>query len=220
MSHDQPTIPPGADAVEPRDPDHRPVPRRTSKALLYAIPAVLFVVIGLGWMLSSEMDRGDRPDPDHVMGTSGERVDDPEEGERTQVLNPPPGPAVVSDLSLLSGEGEYAGRAARFSAVPVAGKNGDRTFWVGRLGNRALVLLDRQVEGGVQEGQVISLAGRIERTPSAGQLDQLGLSEQDRDALEGEAVYIRATEIQPVSQDVGGRSSEIPEEQRDGGNRP
>jgi hypothetical protein len=227
MSHDQretpfrhepasASIPPGADPVEPRDPSDRPVPRQNLKALLYAIPAVLLVVIGLGWMLSSEMNRGDRVRSDSVLGTSGERSNDPEGRGRDEALNPQPGPAVISDLSLLTGETDYAGRAARFSAVPVAALNGDRTFWVGRLGNRKLVLLDRQVSGGVQKGQVISLAGRVERGPSSEELDRLGLEEQDRDAFDGEKIYIRATEIAPAGQDVGATTSEVPKPQRDG----
>jgi hypothetical protein len=42
------------------------------------------------------------------------------------------------------------------------------------------------------------------------------LSENDREAFDGEDVYIRATEIEPVSPDVGAGSSEIPQDQPGG----
>jgi hypothetical protein len=216
MDHDQrqfrdqrqrDAIPPGADAVEPRDGTDQPVPRRSWKAWLFAIPIVLFVALGIGWMFYTEPILGGGYPADEARGTSGE------------VLNPPPeGPAVISDLNLLSNGEDFAGRTARFSAVPVTGKNGDRTFWVGRIGNRTLVLLDRNVAStdAIREGEPIGLAGRIERTPSSEQLDRLGLSENDREAFDGEDVYIRATEIEPVSPDVGAGSSEIPQDQPGG----
>ena len=210
------SIPPGADAVEPRDPHHQPVPRRRSKALLYGIPALLLVLIGLGWMVSTEVVRDDRAGAGDVTGTSGERAD--AETSRGETLNPPQGPLVVSDPSLIEGD-DYAGRTARFSAVPVADRNGDRTFWIGRFGNRTLVLLDEnaQLPDFIQSGEVIRLAGRIEKAPSSEQLDRLGLSGDDRDAFDGEEVYIRATEVQPIGQDVGAGQAEIPREERGGG---
>jgi hypothetical protein len=182
---------------------------------------VAFIVIGLGWMVWIEVGRDDRAGLNDVTGTAGERVNDPEGGPRGEILNAPPGgPLVVSDLNLVEGD-EYAGRTARFSAVPVASRNGDRTFWVGRVGNRTLVMLDENagIPGFVRPGEVISLAGRIEKAPSSEQLERLGLSGEDRDAFDGEDVFIRATDVQPVGPDVGASQTEIPREDRDGSGR-
>jgi hypothetical protein len=217
---DRNVIAPGADPVEPRDPTTTPVPSRRWKAVLYAIPAVLFVVLGIVWMLAKEPVLGGPADSDRVRATTGEQDSghDPEGDRESNVLNPPPeGPAVISDVELLTGAQNYAGRPARFAAVVVAEKNGDRTFWVGRLGNRTLVLLDRNVSnpGAIQAGKAISLAGRIDRTPASEQLDRLGLSDEDRRAFEDEEVYIHATKIEPVDGDPGTPVTEIPREQRE-----
>ena len=214
------TIAPGADSVEPRDPATTPVPGRPWRALLYAIPAVLLVALGIGWMLVKEPVLGGPADSQQVRGTTGERDSghDPEGERESNVLNPgPEGPAVISSVEQLTGAEEYAGRPARFAAIVVNAKNGDRTFWVGRLGSRRLVLVDRNVANAdaVQTGKAITLEGRIERKPSPDQLDRLGLSEKDRDALEDEDVYIRATRIQRPDGDPGTPVTETPREQRE-----
>jgi hypothetical protein len=209
-------IAPGADAVEPRDSATEPVPSRRWKAFLYAIPAVLFVALGIAWMFSTEPILGGGGDSSEVRGTTGH---DPEGGRpRGEVLNESPeGPAVISDVELLTKADEYAGRPARFAAINVAARNGERTFWVGRLGNRTLVLLDRTVQNiqAIRPGKAVSIAGRIERKPSAEQIDRLGLKDEDRRALEGEDVYIRATEVTIPEEDVGTPVTETPREDRE-----
>ena len=209
-------IPPGADAVEPRDPAHRPVPRDRSKVLWYAVPAVLFVLLGLGWMFSSEM-RETSPAGDAI-GTTGDRGNDPEGGKRVDVLNPTDGPAVISRMELLSDAEDYVGRPARFAAIPVSTTYGDRTFSVGRIGSRALVLAEPGADlSGIRSGDPVSLEGRIERAPSAEELDRLGLGKEDREALDDEDVIIRATRVEPVAQDVGTNQAETPHEGRSTG---
>ena len=83
--------------------------------------------------------------PFEVTGTSGVKANDPEGGSRgdEQPLNPEPsGPAVISDMELLSRKAEFVGRAVRFAAIPVVTAPGPHTFWVGRPGNRTLVVMD------------------------------------------------------------------------------
>lgn len=208
-------VPPGADAVEPRDPHVRAVPRDRSKALWYALPAVLLVVLGIGWMLWSEMGATRGPDRDAI-GTSGERG-----AAGDTVLNPrPAGPPVISNMELLADAESYVGRTARFASVPVSTKHGDRTFSVGRIGSRAVVLADPAADiSGLSTGDPVSLEGTIERAPSSEELGRMGLAQDDREALEEADVYIRATRVEPVAQDVGGRQAETPREGRTTGEK-
>jgi hypothetical protein len=212
------TIAPGADPVEPRDPATAPVPGRIWKALLYGIPAVLFVALGIAWMLAKEPVLGGPADSDQVRATTGERDSghDPEGGRESDVLNPgTAGPPVISAVEQLTSAEDYVGRPVRFAAVNVVGR-GDRTFWVGRLGSRRLVVIDQNVEHvNVQTGKVITLEGRLERTPSSEQLDRMGLSKEDRDALEDEEVYILATRLERLDGDAGTPVTETPREQRE-----
>jgi hypothetical protein len=72
----QSAIAPGADAVEPRDPATRPVGSR-STALMFLIPAVLIVLIGLAWMVLTERNGEDDVQRPALEGSSqsGERPD-------------------------------------------------------------------------------------------------------------------------------------------------
>jgi hypothetical protein len=76
---------------------------------------------------------------------------------------------------------------------------GPRTLWVGRPLNRTLVLLDRDVEGGgrIPAGQPVSVSGSLEKRPDKQAIDRAGLQEDDRKALEGVDVFIRASAVQP-----------------------
>jgi len=188
-------IAPGADPVEPRDPAARAVPRKPTTALLFAIPAVLIVLLGLGWMLFMERDPADETTT-AVEGTSGKNAG----AAATTGAGAEPRPAtppVSSDLQILANPEQYAGRAARLSAVPVISTSGERTFSVGKPGSSTLVLLDPSIQEpvGVMPGQRVDLAGTIERAPSGEQLRKLNLSEEDREAVEGAGVYLRATEV-------------------------
>jgi hypothetical protein len=174
------------------------------------------VLLGLGWMFSSEM-RETSPAGDAI-GTTGDRGNDPEGGKRVDVLNPTDGPAVISRMELLSDAEDYVGRPARFAAIPVSTTYGDRTFSVGRIGSRALVLAEPGADlSGIRSGDPVSLEGRIERAPSAEELDRLGLGKEDREALDDEDVIIRATRVERVAQDVGTNQAETPHEGRSTG---
>jgi hypothetical protein len=189
------------DPVETRDPDSRPTPRR-SRAWLFAIPPVALVLLGVFWMFRAEGDRaGAQPDPYSVAGTSGERDNDPEGLGRgdDKPLNPTgEGPRVIGDMELLTAKEDYVGRAVAIAAVTVMGTPGPRTLWVGRPMNRTLVLLDRNVQGlgTAIVGQAVQVSGRLEKRPDKAAIDRAGLHEDDRKALEGVDVFIRATGIQ------------------------
>ena len=186
-------IAPGADHVEPRDPAARAVPRKPSTALLFAIPAVLIVLLGLGWMFLAERDTRDET-MTPVEGTTGETA-----GAGAAAATEPQAttPPASSDLQMLANPEQYAGRTARFSAVPVTGVHGERSFSVGKPGSSTLVLLDPSVEHpeGVMPGQRVDLAGTFERAPSGEELQKLNLGKEDRDAVEEAEVYLRATEV-------------------------
>jgi hypothetical protein len=202
-AHGHSLVPDNApDPVETRDPASHPTPSR-SRALLFALPVVALIAIGVGWMLMSETDSGG-PEASSI-GTSGEVRNDPEGGARVETLNPQPeGPRVIADMELLSSKADYVGRAVEIAAIPVMTKPGPRTFWAGRFGNRTLVLVDGSAQGAdaAQPGATIRLSGRLERTPDQQALAQAGLDEQDREALEDEDVFIRAQRIEPQG-DVG-----------------
>jgi hypothetical protein len=189
------------DPVETRDPRAHPVPATRSRAWLYAIPALLLLVIGVAWMLEVELIRPSDVASREVTGTSGERASDPEGLPRGDdaPLNPvADGPRVVSDMDLLSSKQEYVGRAVEIGAIPVMTVPGPRTFWVGRVANRTLVLIDRHAQGAVPvtPGQVVRLSGRLEAAPTSEELARAGYTADDRDALDGEDVIIRATHIE------------------------
>jgi hypothetical protein len=185
------------DPVETRDPASHPTPRR-SMALLYAIPGLLLLLIGIGWMTWMERPLDGVADPTAVTGTSGVREDDPEgrpEGETP--LNPTgEGPSVIGDPGMLSAKGDYVGRAVELPAIAVMAKPGPRTFWVGRIGNRTLVVADAAAGTVPALGmdQIVSISGTLERASDA--LGRGGLDEEDREALEDEDVIIRATRVE------------------------
>ncbi|HXE80053.1 MAG TPA: hypothetical protein VNK41_04830 [Vicinamibacterales bacterium] len=194
----QRVIAPGADPVEPRDPAVRSVPLRLSTALLFAAPAILLVLLGIGWMLLSEGRSGQSDETGSIIGTTGENEGTttitPESGEEG---SPDAMPPVVSDQRMLSNPERYIGRSARFAAVPVVAANGERTFWAGRVGSRSLVVLDPSIENpGVTPGQRVDVAGTFEQAPSGEALDRLRLDEEDREAVEKAGVYLRATRIE------------------------
>ena len=90
------------------------------------------------------------------------------------------------------------GRAVEIPAIPVMGTPGPRTLWVGRPLNRTLVLLDRNVQrpGEVKAGEQVRVSGQLERRPDKDAIDRAGLHEDDREALEGVEVFIRASTVE------------------------
>ena len=190
------------DPVETRDPASHPTPRR-GRAWLYALPAAALLVLGMVWMFWAERTRdGAQSAPYSVAGTSGSRENDPEgrgRGEETP-LNPlAEGPRVIGDMELLTTKEKYVGRAVEIRAIPVMSTPGPRTIWVGRPLNRTLVLLDRAVQpvGRVPSGQPVRVSGTLEKRPDKAAIDRAGLQEDDRKALEGVEVFIRASAVQP-----------------------
>jgi hypothetical protein len=69
---------------------------------------------------------------------------------------------------------------------------------VGRPLNRTLVLLDRNVQrpGEVKAGEQVRVSGQLERRPDKDAIDRAGLHEDDREALEGVEVFIRASTVE------------------------
>jgi len=189
------------DLVETRDPASRPTPRR-SRAWLYAVPAVALFVIGAVWMFSAERGReGSQSAPYAVAGTSGSRENDPEglgRGDEAPLNPPATGPSVIGDMELLTSKEKYVGRAVEIRAIPVMSTPGPRTLWVGRPMNRTLVLLDRNTQGvgTLPAGQPVQVSGRLEKRPDKAAIDRAGLQENDRKALEGVDVFIRASTVQ------------------------
>ena len=90
------------------------------------------------------------------------------------------------------------GRAVEIAAIPVMGSPGPRTLWVGRPLNRTLVLLDRSVQpnGSFTTGEQVRVSGQLERRPDKAAIDRAGLHENDREALEGVDVFIRASTVE------------------------
>jgi hypothetical protein len=189
------------DPVETRDPASRPTPAR-SRVWLYAVPAAALLILGTVWMIRTEsMPLGPRGAPYEVAGTSGAHENDPEGLGRgdEQPLNPrAEGPSVIGDMGLLSEKENYVGRAVEIAAIPVMGTPGPRTLWVGRPLNRTLVLLDRSVQpdGSFTTGEQVRVSGQLERQPDKAAIDRAGLHENDREALEGVDVFIRASTVE------------------------
>lgn len=190
------------DPVETRDPASRPTPQ-LSRAWLFALPAAALLVLGMIWMFWAERSReGVRSAPYAVTGTSGATDSDPEGLGRgdEQPLNPvAEGPRVIGDMELLTEKDDYVGRPVEIPAIPVMGSPGPRTLWVGRPLNRTLVLLDRDVHGigDIAAGRPVSVSGRLEKRPAGEEIDRAGLQENDRQALEGVDVFIRASAVRP-----------------------
>jgi hypothetical protein len=214
LNRETETGPPQKDPVETRDSTTRPVPRQSSRLWMYVIPALAFVIAGVVWMLVAETRGTATKAPYAAIGTSGERAhgNDPEGARADEPLNPvPEGPRVISDEGLLSSKDQYIGHTVRFEAIPVFSQEGPRTFWVGRLTDRALVLLDQNA-GTVQlkRGEMLSLQGRFERTNDK---MEATLSKDDRDAVEGQDVIIVASQVKPV-QSAGAGQAAIPESEK------
>ena len=227
-NHDDPTdvrrsvMPPvpenAPDPVETRDPRTAPVPATRGRAWLYAVPAAVLLVIGLVWMVRVERVHPGQHAPAEVTGTSGERTDDPEGGGRgdEKPLNPAAaGPTVISDMELLTSKSALVGRAVRFAAIPVVTSPGPRTFWVGRLGNQTLVLMDDKTEGAMKvvPGKAVQLSGTLEPAPSENDLANAGLEDADRKAVEGEKVIIRAKSLK-TTVDPGPNQATVPGSER------
>ena len=102
-------------------------------------------------------------------------------------------------MELLTEKGSYVGRAVEIRAIPVMSTPGPRTIWVGRPLNRTLVLLDRSVQGvgKLEAGTPVRVSGRLENRPDKEAIDRAGLHDEDRKALEGVEVFIRASSVQP-----------------------
>ncbi len=206
------------DAVETRDPRTTPVPATRRRAWLYAVPPALLLILGVVWMFRAERAHPGRDAPLEVTGTSGERRNDPEGGGRgdEHPLNPTAGgPRIISDMELLTSKSDYVGRAVEFGAIPVVTVPGPRTFWVGRIANRTLVLVDTRAQGTkkIVPGQIIRFSGQLQPTPSAAALDKAGLSADDREAVQGEKVIIRATRIESQP-DAGAHQATVPPGER------
>jgi hypothetical protein len=189
------------DPVETRDPASHPVPRR-SRVWLYALVPAAFLAVFVFWMTASERSRaGGQSAPYSVTGTSGGRENDPEgrgRGDETPLNAPAEGPRVIGDMELLTQKEDYVGRAVEIPAIAVMSTPGPRTLWVGRPMNRTLVLLDRRAQsvGQIASGQPVRVSGQLERRPDEAAIDRAGLHEDDRRALEGVDVFIRASAVQ------------------------
>jgi len=190
------------DPVETRDPASRPTPRQ-SRSWLFALPAVALLILGGIWMFWAERARqGAQSAPYSVAGTSGATENDPEGSGRgdEKPLNPVgKGPSVIGDMELLTAKKEYVGRAVELRAIPVMSKPGPRTLWVGSPMNRPLVLLDRHVAPieNVPAGGPVAVSGTLQKRPDKDAIDRAGLDENDRKALEGADVFIRAKSVRP-----------------------
>jgi hypothetical protein len=204
------TVPDEApDAVETRDPWSRPTPRR-NRVWLYAIVPAVFIAIWAVWMFRVERQREGSPAGAHaVTGTSGARDNDPEGLGRgdEKPLNPPgTSPRIIADMELLTKKDDYIGHAVEIPAVAVIETPGPRTMWIGRPLNRTLVLLDRGAPppGNLKSGDQVGLSGRLEKRPDKAAIDRAGLHENDRKALEGVDVFIRASAMRPLARDESG----------------
>jgi hypothetical protein len=207
------------DPVETRDPSSEPVPRRSSRALLFALPVLALALIGLVWLVSSER-RDDAElgvEPVGTAGESGFRSDTGEGLPRGDdaPLNPDQQGrlAVVSSMAHLLQKDDYVGRPVEIGAIPVGDVKGPRTFEVGRLTNRTLVVVegDAAIVPSLGRGDLVRLSGRLESaedtTPPA------GLNADDREALDGADVFIRATLVERQD-DAGANQVTIPESER------
>jgi hypothetical protein len=167
---------------------------------LFLVPGIVLILIGLFWMARSERRPSDTVPPRDVTGTSGGESEPGRAGDAagaTQPLNPAgEGPQVIGDLSLVGADDAYVGREVELAAVPVSSVEGARTFTVGRIGNRTLVLLDKARPGDVVSGSHVRISGRIEKPPTGDRLAAAGLDEKDRKAVQDEKVIIHATRVE------------------------
>jgi hypothetical protein len=188
------------DPVETRDASSAPVPRRKSSIWLFLLPGIILIVIGMFWMLRSERVDSTVAPTQGATGTSG--AESNEGGDAlppAESLNPgAAAPHVIGDLSLIGDGAEYMGRAVELAAVPVSDVEGSRTFTVGRIGSRTLVLLDQPHSDAVAPGRRVRISGRIEAPPTGDRLEAAGLDQSDRKALEDEKVIIHATRVEPA----------------------
>lgn len=206
------------DPVETRDPASEPVPVHKGRAFLFAVPVLVLALIGLVWFLSSE--RGGTQDDGGPIGTTGAAST---EAHRTDSDALPRGDeaplygepqiAVVSSMAHLLGKDEYVGRPVEIAGIPVSDVKGPRTFEVGRLTNRTLVVVDgdASIVPSLERGELVRLSGRLESSGSA--QPPAGLNEDERDALSGADVFILATLVQH-QQDAGADQAATPEMER------
>ena len=204
------------DPVETRDPASQPVPRRPGQAYLFAIPVLVLALIGLIWFLVSER----RPATEEVgpIGTTGAApagegaaaTEGLPRGDEAPLYAGDPQVPVVSSMAHLLRKQDYVGRPVEIAAIPVNSVKGPRTFEVGRLTNRTRVVVDGDagLVQGLEPGQVVRLSGQLAAADDA--QPPAGLTDDERQALSGEDVFIRATLVQPQPQDAGGRQAETP----------
>jgi hypothetical protein len=214
------------DPVETRDPASQAVPRTVGRAWLFALPIFALALIGLIWLFGSERGRDGQRAGDTV-GTTGVTApeagwpggpspDGPPRGDEAP-LNPGVHagvPPVITSLGHLVQKEDYVGQPVEIRAIPVGDVKGPRTFEVGRLGNRTLVVVDGDaaIVPSLERGQIVQLSGRLE---SAEDVEPpANLSDEDRRALDGAGVFIRATAVSVPEQDAGGRDATIPEMER------
>jgi hypothetical protein len=197
LDNNSPDEPNAPDPVETRDASSAPVPRRQRSIWLFLIPGIVLILVGLFWMARSERHPAEAA-PRDVTGTSGRELGKAgDTSPAAQPLNPSgEGPDVIGDLSLVGADDAYVGRAVELAAVPITSVEGSRTFTVGRIGNRTLVLLDKAQPEIVKSGQHVRISGRIEKPPTGDRLAAAGLSEDDRKAVEDEKVVIHATRVE------------------------
>jgi hypothetical protein len=215
------------DPVETRDPASQPVPERVGRAWLFTVPIFALAIIGLIWMFGSERGR-DGQRAGATVGTTG--VTAPEAGwpGGPSPEGPPRGdeaplnpgmqagvPPVITSLGHLVQKEDYVGQPVEIRAIPVGDVKGPRTFEVGRLGNRTLVVVEGDAAAivpSLERGQIVQLSGRLESADET--QPPADLNDEDRRAFDGAGVFIRATAVTVPQQDAGGRDATIPDMER------
>ncbi len=113
--------------------------------------------------------------------------------------------AVITNLADLSiGDlGSLQNRQFDLAGVAVKRVVGDKVFYVNTNNNQEmLVYLDPQLDNGgaeqkvvVKAGQNVAMKGSVQALPAFEQLRQWGLTDADVQGLQGQQVYLRASQI-------------------------
>lgn len=102
---------------------------------------------------------------------------------------------------------DMVGRRVIMENVPVRKVAGDRSVWVGERGDQQILV---HVEGDGQDqearqmpklkaGQKVNIRGSLQRMPAANQvIEDWGVSAAMRNAIEGQALYLRAEQVELV----------------------
>lgn len=97
----------------------------------------------------------------------------------------------------------YAGRRVTLENVPVREVVGDKAFWIGggTREQQMLVVLEEPAGGetkaDVMAGQTATIRGTLQPMPAPDQaIQQWGLSEEARDAIKQDTLYLRAQSVQ------------------------